>query len=140
MMMNKGWSVMILGLALAACADDGGVEGNGGDSLPKRGEMVTDPTIVSATARCTTGEGVGSGPTVEVHVAASDPAGKDNLGTCAGTTGAISDQDTFGESGCYVYLPQACVAGEVKVVGLTVSNDKGGVTTASVKLTLSPAN
>lgn len=137
-MMNKAWSVMALGLVLAACTDDGGVEGSGDDRLPKRGEMATDPTVVSAAGYCSTVDGNPSGrPSVNVVVDASDPAGRENLGSCAGTTGTITGQGSFGVSiGCYLVLPQVCTAGEVKVVGLTISNDTGGITTASVSLTL----
>lgn len=136
-----------LGLALAACASDegGGGVGNGGDTLPKRGEMATDPTIVSATARCSCGGEVCSGGDpqngyVSVRVDGTDPKGQGNLATCAGTLAAVSDQGTYGEgNACSLYFKVAtpCAVGSSVTVGLTVANDSGGVTTASVKLAIS---
>lgn len=135
--------VMGLGLVLAACADDGGGgAGDGNDTLPKKGEVATDPTIVSATARCAPCGGEicsGSDPAnshVRVRVDASDMGGASNLGTCAGTMAALSDQDTYDGGSCNLFFKTPCTAGSPVTVGLTVSNDKGGVTTASVKLTI----
>jgi hypothetical protein len=136
--------VMGFGLFLAACADDGGSmgPGDGDDTLPKRGELATDPTIVSATARCAPCGGeicTGSDPAnshIRVRVDASDMGGSGNLGTCAGTLAALSDQDSYDGGSCTLFFKTPCTAGSPVTVGLTVSNDKGGVTTASVKLTV----
>ncbi|MBA3460223.1 MAG: hypothetical protein H0T46_09710 [Deltaproteobacteria bacterium] len=133
-----------LGVALAACADDGGSgAGSGNDTLPKRGELASDPTIVSATARCSCGGEICSGGDpgnshVRVRVDGSDPNGASNLGTCAGTLGDVMDQGSYSGSACTLYFktPSACATGAVHTVGITVSNDTGGVTTASVKLTV----
>lgn len=136
---------MGFGLVLAACADDGGTgAGSGNDTLPKRGELASDPTIVSATARCSCGGEICSGGDpgtshVRVRVDGSDPNGASNLGTCAATLGDVMDQGSYdGSSACTLYFktPAACAAGAVHTVGITVSNDTGGVTTASVKLTV----
>ena len=139
--MTKTLLVLGFGMVLAACADDGGGNGagSGNDSLPKRGEMAADPTIVSATARCSCGgevcsSGDPANAYVSVRVDASDMAGAANLGTCAGTMGAVSDQGSYEGSTCSLYLHTPCTAGSAVTVGLTVSNEKGGVTTASVKL------
>lgn len=141
--MTSKWLVVI-GLALSACASDdgGGGAGAGNDTLPKRGEVSTDPTIVSATAYCSTGGDGGSASDsyIEVKVAGSDPMGQPNLGTCAATIDSVTDQDSFGSSSsCYLYIKSACQVGQVHTVGLTISNDTGGVTTASVKLTIAPS-
>jgi hypothetical protein len=143
-MMKTTLMALGLGLVLAACADDGGTgAGSGNDTLPKRGELATDPTIVSATARCSCGGEICSGGDpgtshVRVRVDGSDPNGVMNLGTCAGTLGDVMDQGSYTSSVCTLYFktPAACVVGSVHTVGLTVSNDTGGVTTASVKLTV----
>jgi hypothetical protein len=134
-----------LGLGLAACATDGDGAGSGEDILPKRGELATDPTIVSATARCWSGEiSVPGGPEqplyIGITVAGSDPMGAENMGTCAGSLGGgTADQDTFSSSGnCYLDLRTACTPGSNITVGLTVSNKTGGVTTASIRLTIAP--
>ncbi len=137
--------MILLGVTLAACSSDAG--GNdGADTLPKRGEVATDPTIVSATARCASCGGEicdGNSPPnsyVGVKVASSDPKGATNLGTCAGTLGNNSDQDTYGDgrnSGCELFFKLPCAPLQVHVVDLTVSNKTGGVTSASVKLTVS---
>ena len=136
--------VVGFGLVLAACADDGGSmgPGGGGDTLPKRGELATDPTIVSATARCSacaSEECFGGDPVnshIRVRVDASDMGGASNLGTCAGAMAALSDQDSYEGGSCNLFFKTPCAAGSAVTVGLTVSNDKGGVTTASVKLTI----
>ena len=142
--------VLCLGLAAAACASDDGGGGGGGtgeDTLPKRGELASDPTIVSAAARCSScgfTDCLGSDPMnshVRVRIDASDPMGASNLGSCAGTLGSITDQDTYGDGnsgGCAVYFQTPCTPGGSITVGLTVANDTGGVTTASVKLTVAP--
>ncbi len=147
--MTSKWLVVFA--LLGACAsDDSGGSGSGDDTLPKRGELATDPTIVSAAANCGCGGEIcdgtpGSANThVRVRVAASDPMGVSNLGNCAGTLSGITDQDSYGDgsagSDCYLYFqtPTACAAGQVHTVALTVSNDTGGVTTASVKVTVAP--
>lgn len=142
-MANKALLVIGLGLAFAGCTSDGDGDG-GGDVLPKRGELANDPTIVSAAARCSCGGEICSGGTptnshVRVRVDASDPMGATNLGSCAGTVSSASDQDSYDGAGCYLYFMStpACAIGQTLVVGLTVSNDTGGVTTASVQLTVS---
>src|SRR5687768_15879219 len=100
--MTANW-IVVLGLALAACASDDGGAGEGDDALPKRGELATDPTIVSAIATCScAGEYCSVGEPVNTHVrvrvAASDPMGAGNLGNCAGTMADTSDQDSYGDS------------------------------------------
>jgi hypothetical protein len=143
MMMKTTLLVLGLGLGglLGACADDGGSggAGSGNDTLPKRGERTTDPTIVSATARCSCGGEVctGSDPQnayIHVSVAGSDPSG--HLGTCAGTLDAVMDQGSYDGGSCGLYFKTACTVGKPVTVGLTVANETGGVTTASVKLTV----
>lgn len=127
---------LVLGLSLVGCGSDGGE-----DSLPKRGEMAADPTIVAATASCNEeisipGQPPGT-PNLQVRVTASDPAGQDNLGNCIGETGASSDQGSFGSGSagsCFLEFSVACTVGKSYVVDLTVSNAKGGVTTASVSV------
>ncbi len=153
--MKSQWLIAIaMGCGFAACTSDSGGAGNGGDTLPKRGQLASDPTIVSATARCSPvqgggggGGGTGGGGTsttstgFDLEIAGSDPQGAANLGTCAATLGTVSDQQTFATSGtCYLYLDTntACTAGTTVTVGLTVGNKTAGVTTASVKLTISP--
>jgi hypothetical protein len=142
--MTIKWLAFV-GLALTACgSDDNGPAGDGKDTLPKRGELSGDPTIVSATAQCSWGNDDVPAPGdlpkyIELKVAGSDPAGQPNLGTCSVTMNSVSDQDSFGtSSNCYMYLNKGstCNAGEVATFGITVSNDTGGVTTASVKLTV----
>jgi hypothetical protein len=128
--MTSKWLV-VLGLSLAACAGDGGGDGN--DALPKRGERTGDPTIVSATASCGLG-GSGSTPTFFVKIDATDPMGKMNLGTCSATYAGTTDQGSFGEFGCNLQVAHVCQAGDTAVVDMVVSNDTGGVTTASVRL------
>lgn len=153
-MSSKWLFIAGLGLGLFGCAsDDGGGAGGGDDTLPKRGEMASDPTIVSATAKCSTCDseeciGLPDGPPptndyVRVHVNASDPMGDTNLGTCAGMLSNISDEDTYSDgsgssSACNMFFKLACTAGQVHTVRITVANETGGVTTASVKLTVAP--
>ena len=100
--------------------------------LPKRGERSTDPTIVSASASC---EG-GSHATLDVavRVAASDPGGVANLGTCAATIAGATTEEAFGEGSCVAYVGRPCTPGQVFVIELLVSNDTGGFTDASVTL------
>ena len=132
---------LVLGLALVGCSDGG--EGSGEDSLPKRGDLTTDPTIVAATARCESDDGGGGGgggggvPAVTklaVTVAATDTAGQNNLGNCIGvTTASTDDGGGFSEGGsCYLRFSIPCTKQTPYVVDLTVSNATGGVTTASV--------
>lgn len=140
----KPFLVTFLVLAASACASDGvaGGGGDGDDTLPKRGEMASDPTIVSATADCHVANGPTSPAAVEVNVDASDPMGQANLGSCAAVIGDETDQGGFGEGdSCYLYFQNMmCTAGETILVDLTVSNQTGGVTTASVRLKLAAAN
>ena len=116
--------------------------GSGDDSLPKRGEMTNDPTIVAATASCVRDEislpdQPPGTPNLLVRVAASDPAGQENLGACIGETASSTDQGSFGSGSagsCYLDFEVACTVGKTYVVDLTVSNATGGVTTASVSV------
>jgi hypothetical protein len=128
---------LVLGLALVGCSDGG--EGSGEDSLPKRGENTTDPTIVAATANCESdGDGAPGIPAVvnlAVRVTATDAAGQENLGNCVGATAASTDDGSFGSGSagtCYLRFSIACTKQTPYVVDLTVSNATGGVTTASV--------
>jgi hypothetical protein len=133
--MTKWLTVVLFATMAAACAsDDNGGGGSGDDSLPKRGELSTDPTIVSAAARCTT-NGITPDKFLVVDIRASDPMGETNLGSCAMNVGSATDQSGFSESGCYLDLRSvACQVGSSYTVGITVSNSTGGVTTASVTL------
>jgi hypothetical protein len=133
--MTKAFAVLLLAMAACTGPDDGGTAGDGDDALPKRGELATDPTIVSATIQCQEA----SGPTVpqrlSMQVDASDPGGKTNLGSCALTVGTMSGQDDFYQGSCYVSFDgMACVPGTTYTLGLVVSNATGGVTTASVNV------
>lgn len=139
--------MVCLGWALAGCADDGGGgAGSGNDTLPKRGQVASDPTIVSATAQCSCGGNTcpGGDPRtshVRVIVFGSDMAGASNLGSCAGTLLDVMAQGGYnGAAACALYFktPSPCAVGSSHAVGITLSNDTGGVTTASVKLTVSP--
>jgi hypothetical protein len=145
--MTFKWLVVLA--VLGGCAsDDNGGAGGGDDTLPKRGEMTSDPTIVSAVATCSCGAdgdcqvGSPANAYVQIRVASSDPMGVANLGSCSGTLAGISDQDSYGDgsagSDCYLYFKTTCTAGQAHTVGLTVANDTGGVTTASVKITIAP--
>ena len=134
--------VVALAGALSGCSSDGA--GSGADTLPKRGELVSDPTIVSATAKCSCGDGgCGSGDPrtthVRVELSASDSMGEANLSTCAVTIGATSEQDGFYFSTCVAYLAVTtpCAVGQVHTADIIVSNNTGGVTTASVDVTVS---
>ena len=122
--MTSTWVAMCL-VALTACASE---REDGNDVLPKRGERATDPTILSARATC---EGtIGTHVTVE----ATDPGGVANLGTCSISLGGATLEDTFDTGGCYLYFEHDCSAGAATVIDLTVSNDTGGFTTASVSV------
>jgi hypothetical protein len=126
----------VLILFIAACGTDGGA-GDGKDVLPMRGTTATDPTIVSATASCYT-DSEAHVTYTSLKVAGSDPAGMAHLGTCAATINGMTDSDSFGESSsCYVRVLGDCTVGAQIVAGITVSNDLGGVTTASTKVTIS---
>lgn len=126
--MNGKASLLIGILALAACSSDN----SGGDTLPKRGDRDTDPTIVSASARCD------SATSIKIQIGASDPKGLANLGTCAATIGSATQQDTFLEGSCYLYFSMQCAGGLQLDTSITVGNATGGVTTASVQLTVTP--
>jgi hypothetical protein len=120
---------LFLSLSVVGCTDDS--KGSALDTLPKRGERATDPTIVSAVATCT-GELMFKG--LVVLIDASDPASA-NLGTCAATSDVTTAQGTFTTSGrCEVDLVRECVVGTDYVVDLTISNKTGGVTTATIKV------
>jgi hypothetical protein len=125
---------MVLAVSAAACTDggsDNGGSGSGNDVLPKRGESTTDPTIVSASARCGGGEFSFKG--LVIVIAATDAGGTENLGSCAVNLGGTTQQGTF-EGSCYVEASPTCTANTDYTVGITVSNNTGGITTASVKL------
>lgn len=135
--MTKLLTALLLATMVAACASDDGGAGDGDDALPKRGALATDPTIVSATIDCQAAEGPTVPQALSLHVDASDPAGRGHLASCALTVGAMSGQDNFSETGssCYVYFSgMACTPGATYTVGIVVSNDTGGVTTASVNV------
>jgi hypothetical protein len=123
------WAV--LGVALAACGSGTGKDTDADDTLPKRGELSTDPTIVAATALCE-GELMFKGLTV--IISASDPMGAANLGACAATNEDTTHQSIFEGSRCVVDLTPTCVVGTEYAVDITVSNLTAGVTTASVKV------
>ena len=137
--MTKLLAALLLATMTTACAtDDSGGAGDGGDALPKRGALASDPTIVSATAACRIASGPTVPPALSLQVDASDPAGKGHLSSCALTVGSMSGQDNFSDSGssCYVYFQgMACTPGSTYTIGIVVSNDTGGVTTASVAVT-----
>lgn len=118
-----------LSMLFVACSDGGG--GGSVDTLPKRGERATDPTIVSASASCE-GELMFKGLVVVID--ATDPTAA-NLGTCAATADAIVAQGMFSMGGrCLAELSHDCAIGTDYVVDLTIANKTGGVTTASVKV------
>lgn len=120
-----------LGIVLAACSDDDGGQ-IGEDTLPKRGELSTDPTIVAATADC---EGDLGFKGLVITVSASDPMGQENLSTCAGTVDDTTGQSSFaGRAFCPVQLMPMCEIGTDYDVVLTVANKTGGVTTAIISL------
>jgi hypothetical protein len=123
------WAV--LGVALAACGSGTGKDADEVDPLPKRGERSTDPTIVTATAGCD-GEFMFKG--LVVYIAASDPMGVANLGTCVASFEDNTHQSGFDGSRCVIDLAPECVPGTEYVVDITASNLTGGVTTASVKV------
>ncbi len=144
--MRCTWHIL-MGLGLFGCASDDSSNGvgNGNDTLPKRGELASDPTIVSATARCSACAYVdcfGSDPPsshIRVRVDASDPMGASNLGTCAGALNMLSDQDGYDDGNeCNLFFKTPCMAGTLQTFGITVSNSTGGVTTASIALTIVP--
>ena len=129
--------IVISGLTLLGCADDGRVEGVGQDTLPKRGETQADPTILSATSHCSSG--LGTYRAVGVTISASDLRGNPNLGTCEGSLAGVSAAGEFGQNAtCYVEieLPNTeCIDGRADfVVDLVVSNESGGFTTASLRV------
>ena len=125
--MTKGlWMLLLLG----ACTGEGD---GGGDTLPKRGERMTDPTIVSATASCESGSGATKD--VGVQVNATDPGGAMNLKSCSATIAGVTEESGIGEFGCSLLVHRPCTVGETFVVDLLVANDTGGFTDASVKLT-----
>jgi hypothetical protein len=125
-------ALVFIGLSLVACSDSG----DGLDTLPKRGERTTDPTIVSAAAGCS-GELMFKGLVVRIDATDSTPS---NLGTCAAAFEGATAMGTFVEttSRCLAQLVRDCVVGTDYVVDLTISNKTGGVTTASVKLRAIP--
>jgi len=129
-MMMKLISVFVLGLGFAACAaDDGDGVGSGDDVLPKRGEMATDPTIVSATASMESSY-------AWLRVSASDPKGTSNLATCAFVIDGVMHQGYFsdGYERCSNELETPWPVGTAHTVKIIVSNATGGFTTASVDL------
>jgi hypothetical protein len=124
----------VLGLIFVAACGSSGSESSL-DTLPKRGERSTDPTIVSATAGCS-GDLMFKGLVIQID--ASDPTPM-NLGSCAGMSGAGMKQGIFLSSGrCILEFEQECVVGTDYVVDLTISNKTAGITVASVKLHAGP--
>jgi len=128
--------LVVCALALGCGSDGNG--GDGDDSLPKRGERDTDPTIVSATMDCII-DGTGTALTVaEIRVAASDPMGMANLGTATVTLEGMTDVDSGFSSGSantsYHEFTFNCARGTTYTVDIIVSNNTGGVTTASTKI------
>ena len=101
-----------------------------------RGAMATDPTIVSATASCFV-DSEAHVTYISLNVSGSDPAGMAHLGTCAATINGMTNSNPFGDgSSCNVSVVGDCTVGAQIVAGITVSNDLGGVTTASTKVTI----
>jgi hypothetical protein len=131
-MMMKLTSVCVMCLGLAACStDDGDSAGSGEDVLPMRGEMATDPTIVSATANRPSGSSY-----AWLRVAASDPKGTSNLATCAFIIDGVTHQGYFsdGYEQCTADLDEPWPTGTVNTVKVIVSNATGGFTSASISL------
>lgn len=124
--------LVFIGLSLVSCSDGEDAL----DTLPKRGERTTDPTIVSAAAGCS-GELMFKGLVVRIDATDSTAA---NLGTCAAAFDGATALGTFVEttSRCVAQLTRDCVVETDYVVDLTISNKTGGVTTASVKLRAVP--
>ena len=125
--------LLVCALALGCGGDGNG--GDGDDSLPKRGERDTDPTIVSATIDCIV-EGTAS--SAEIRIAATDPMGTANLGTATVMFEGMTDVDAGFSSGSantsYHAFDVPCARGTTYTVDITVSNNTGGVTTASTKI------
>ena len=122
--------LLVLTVIVGCGGDDTSL--GGADTLPKRGERASDPTIISATAECN-----GARDT-EVMIGASDPMGEANLGTCSVTIGARTEQSSFYQGLCEVTIDDTnCMPGPI-VIAITVGNKTGGVTTASVGTNVTP--
>jgi hypothetical protein len=140
--MSKTLAALLLAMMATACTGDESPAGAGDDILPMRGERTGDPTIVSAVASCA-GRIVlpdsppTTPPNLEIEIDGSDPMGESKLGHCAVTIGSVTNQDSFYDGSCDVaFLSIPCEHGKSHVVGITISNETGGVTTASVTLTV----
>lgn len=134
-------AALLMAMMATACASDESPAGAGDDVLPMRGERTGDPTIVSAVASCegriVLPDSPPSTPNLEIEVDGSDPTGESKLGHCAVTIGSVTNQDSFYDGSCDVAFSSIpCEHGKSHVVGITISNEAGGVTTASVTLTV----
>lgn len=121
---------LVLGVAvmLGACADSG--DSGFGDSLPKRGDRSSDPTIVSAIADC---DVYSSYSSLSIEILASDPSGE--LGPCSGTVGGIFQQETFGDdNSCWLHFRMPCSTMQEATFELMVANDHAGLTEATITI------
>jgi len=127
-------TTVIFGLGLLGCAVDER-EGGGKDTLPKRGVVATDPTIIAATATC--GASSSGFDSVGISVTASDMGGNTNLGTCQVKIAGASEVGEFNSSNgtCYaIFENTACNASSSFIVDLVIANESGGFTTASLTI------
>jgi hypothetical protein len=99
------------------------------DSLPKRGDLVSDPTILDVKAYADTDERV-------IGISASDPGGSGNLAGCQITANGVERVGTFSHALCYVRGPgpDAWQIGRSYVIDVLVSNGTGGFTMATVRV------
>jgi hypothetical protein len=120
-----------LAIGLIGCSGSDGAD-DGNDTLPKRGERTTDPTIVSATAACS-GELMYKG--LLIRVDGTDAMGLENLSTCAATAESATSQGIFTSRGtCFMELTPTCAVGAAYQASLTIASKTGGVTTAAIVL------
>ncbi len=119
---NLTLSLMLCGaVACGGGADDV-------DTLPKRGDLVTDPTILDVKIYADTDERV-------VAISASDPGGSSNLAGCEVTANGVERVGTFSSAGCLVArdLSDGWQLGQSYVIEVLVSNGTGGFTMATVR-------
>lgn len=118
-------------LSFLACSAGacGGETADQVDSLPKRGDQASDPTILDVKAYADPDERV-------IGISASDPGGSGNLAGCEVTANGVERVGTFSNALCYVMGPgpDAWQIGKSYVIEVLVSNGTGGFTMATVKV------